>query len=906
MAEISSTPDLSDPLGAPKIVTGPEYMEALGKLGYNVENMTSMLPTITKIAEAGSSLLDQAYNQNLEYQKAQGDLAYKRAQAGYIQSEADYNNASLDTRIKQLGYEADLKKNEAATSDRTLEGAIAAINAKNALSPQLDQATLDKSKADARDLKAQADARDEENRLRTLAQQERDAMFAAWPKAEDPDYDQKVTDLIGQYPNAIGNPNTSKQVELFMQGRAGVRSQNATVQLRAKNLAALQTGLDRHSLGSGTDIHALSQNPQAAQAVIAQSNIADTLTRVQSILNKMPATANLPPEIQQQAIALQGFANKMRGILTNPEQGMNDVRNGLHGGTFDADGNLSPDLEGDLQAMEQYYAVWLKRAAEEKPPETTVTTGKIDQLTRKPITETQIKYFGQPPATATATPAQATAQAQQPKGVLNPLEQQNVRVLSTGMQQRILADPAFRAIVDRALTSKSANDWRLVYKALGVTPGGVPKFQTGGYVDPTEAAQPTQDMITAGLMAGEQMAGQQAQGYQTGGPALTLGSTDTVPAMLSPGEFVMSEPATQAIGVDKLNRMNQAGSMDAPQSNATISSTPDLTSPLEPIPSLFSKGDQGTKDKAQPDQQQKVSGSPLSPMSVPVAAAADAAAKSAAAATPTTTDTSSSAAARSPSQVEPSSQIGGNWTTGIGTEFGEVDNPAYGGYTEAGWNKGKWGDNISGWSTEGVALPNVPRGTVVEVRNPKTGATTTTIVKDAGPGAGTGANIDMLAGTRAALGLPRDFKGQVQYRIVSMPGQQTTQGYQRGGVVTGGEMTSGKGSNGEDQGGGDYLQQQRQPHRRFHPKLPGQQGPDIPDEMQKKLAKLAHDYLSGLSGLIQAKPEMGPQLLRHARTQLAANIGTGAEDEQQQQEQTPEYSPAAYAMTAQMGAQSET
>lgn len=112
----------------------------------------------------------------------------------------------------------------------------------------------------------------------------------------------------------------------------------------------------------------------------------------------------------------------------------------------------------------------------------------------------------------------------------------------------------------------------------------------------------------------------------------------------------------------------------------------------------------------------------------------------------------------------------GNWNHGIGSEFGEVDNPKYGGYTEPNWNKGAWGDNIAGWDTKGVALPHVPRGTVVQVMSPSTGKSAYATVMDKGPGASTGAIIDLLAGTRADLGLERNFKGPIQYRIVGGPG----------------------------------------------------------------------------------------------------------------------------------------
>ena len=44
-----------------------------------------------------------------------------------------------------------------------------------------------------------------------------------------------------------------------------------------------------------------------------------------------------------------------------------------------------------------------------------------------------------------------------------------------------------------------------------------------------------------------------------GGPVSGSGNTDTVPAMLTPGEFVMSAPAVQKWGVDTLEGMNAAG-----------------------------------------------------------------------------------------------------------------------------------------------------------------------------------------------------------------------------------------------------------------------------------------------------------------------------------------------------------
>ena len=48
-------------------------------------------------------------------------------------------------------------------------------------------------------------------------------------------------------------------------------------------------------------------------------------------------------------------------------------------------------------------------------------------------------------------------------------------------------------------------------------------------------------------------------GYNKGGEVPGSGTGDTVPAMLTPGEFVMSKGAVDQIGVDKLMAMNKEG-----------------------------------------------------------------------------------------------------------------------------------------------------------------------------------------------------------------------------------------------------------------------------------------------------------------------------------------------------------
>src|SRR6266404_4279070 len=95
-------PDLSDPLGPPKIVTGVDYMHALAALGYNVENMSSPLPTMTKIAQGFTSLVDNQYNQALQWQKSQADTQETLARVRNYDSVTNFNDASIDARVADV------------------------------------------------------------------------------------------------------------------------------------------------------------------------------------------------------------------------------------------------------------------------------------------------------------------------------------------------------------------------------------------------------------------------------------------------------------------------------------------------------------------------------------------------------------------------------------------------------------------------------------------------------------------------------------------------------------------------------------------------------------------------------------------------------------------------------------
>jgi hypothetical protein len=195
------------------------------------------------------------------------------------------------------------------------------------------------------------------------------------------------------------------------------------------------------------------------------------------------------------------------------------------------------------------------------------------------------------------------------------------------------------------------------------------------------------------------------------------------------------------------------------------------------------------------------------------------------------------------------------------TEFGEVDNPSRGGYTEAGWDVGKWGHSLRGFDNPGVALPpsalarygyNAKTAATfagdfnnkyeVQVVDPKTGKVTVAPLKDIGPGPKTGAGLDMLGGTRSALGLPVNSSANLQYRVVpkgsAVPDKTTLVASPAASQGSGGSPSI-AGSTGDTGMGPIYIQ----PVDRSQVKTPtGRNDMSTQDEMTAARAR-AEDYV---------------------------------------------------------------
>jgi TP901 family phage tail tape measure protein len=83
-----------------------------------------------------------------------------------------------------------------------------------------------------------------------------------------------------------------------------------------------------------------------------------------------------------------------------------------------------------------------------------------------------------------------------------------------------------------------------------------------------EVANPYQGVVASGDPYADYLKNQQALGFADGGAVPGTGSSDSVPAMLTPGEYVLTKAATQRLGVPTLNRVNhfaQGGLVGSPQ-----------------------------------------------------------------------------------------------------------------------------------------------------------------------------------------------------------------------------------------------------------------------------------------------------------------------------------------------------
>jgi len=111
----------------------------------------------------------------------------------------------------------------------------------------------------------------------------------------------------------------------------------------------------------------------------------------------------------------------------------------------------------------------------------------------------------------------------------------------------------FQTMVTGALQLTSA-----LIKVVGAAKGLLPMFTAIAAVQGAKAISRFAGGLYEGLSGGGKDSSK--KGFATGGLVPGVGDSDSVPAMLTPGEFVVRKAAVKAMGVNKLHSMNKYGS----------------------------------------------------------------------------------------------------------------------------------------------------------------------------------------------------------------------------------------------------------------------------------------------------------------------------------------------------------
>jgi len=266
-----SAPDLHDPLGSLQFVKGTEYMDALARLGYNVENMTSPIPLMTKIAEAGSNLLDMGMQRRLENQKAQADLAYKTAQTRYTDSEAANNETLLGSRLKLLDNQADEAAAKAKVASSTVDDQIA-ISGMNRQAAQLA-------------LQQQKDGIEKGN----AAQIKWESEYKNFPSGlNNPDYPTQRDQWYEKNGDLVLNPATAKQVAAWRAQQDEIYGRQADAQVRGALLAEVTKGQAEGDISLHQPKPVDQMNSDELKDLVVKKNLKLTLGRMRSALSTLP------------------------------------------------------------------------------------------------------------------------------------------------------------------------------------------------------------------------------------------------------------------------------------------------------------------------------------------------------------------------------------------------------------------------------------------------------------------------------------------------------------------------------------------------------------------------------------------------------------------------------------------
>jgi hypothetical protein len=357
-------PDLSDPLGPPKIVTGVDYMDALARLGYNVENMSSPLPVMSKIAQSATSLVDNQYNQALQWAKSKADTQEAVARANNIDSQTNFANQALDYRLKGLDLENKQRQ-------QSLDLFPLDVQAKQQILKE-NQFKLQEAQRNA----------DEIDKAHGEYQAWHDELAQLDPT--DPDYDNKIASIMAKYPEASTNPSTQRLIAPLLQQQNVKRSQSFVVQQRTDQLNQLRGFQQNGLIPPDTDI----QKEVAAgngQSMVNRAKQQSSLNRLQTII-----AYGSPSE----RLWAQNQINDITGVNRGPNEAPPPM--------FGPNGDLNPGSEALLSTIER--RIGISPVAPGAKKETKVTTDETGTKTEtiisgQPVTAQDIAKPAQPAVT---------------------------------------------------------------------------------------------------------------------------------------------------------------------------------------------------------------------------------------------------------------------------------------------------------------------------------------------------------------------------------------------------------------------------------------------------------------------------------------------------------------------------
>lgn len=327
-------PELANPLGEPYIIKPEDWINLEKASGY-VAGTTSILPTMTALTQASTSLIDNAYAQQMAYKKSQADLAESAAKTQYYGAESDNIQSESDQR-KQL----------------------------TPLTVQAEKQRIQQNQFAIKEAQRQSDELDQAN-----------GEYEPWHTAlsnldpTDPDYDNKVASINAQYPHASTNPSTQRLITPLLQQQNVRRSQSTQVQQRTDQINQLQDFQKKGLLPPDVDVRA-EVNGGNGQNQINNAKQQSTINRLQNV----QAYGNV-----QQRLWAQNEIDRITGKGLGPGETADRTM-------FTPNGDLNPGTEALLSQIERSFT-----PAPGVTKEIKTETGTLEQGVEGTKTTTTIK-----------------------------------------------------------------------------------------------------------------------------------------------------------------------------------------------------------------------------------------------------------------------------------------------------------------------------------------------------------------------------------------------------------------------------------------------------------------------------------------------------------------------------------